>query len=143
MFKSKTLSLILIVLVVLTLILVGVYFFLIHKSKPTTSKEPTITQVANQLSVDTDEITTNLKDNKFIKIKFKIEVSSKAAKKELEERQFQVNNSILYILSNKTEQDLEGQKGLETLEGDLKQSLNKLMKDGTIVHVYTTEKLIQ
>lgn len=142
MFKSRTLNLILVTLACLTLILAGVYYFLFHKTAPT-STNPTINQIVSQLSVDTDEITTNLKDNKFIKIKFKIQVSNKEAKKELTERQFQVNNTILYILSNTTESDLEGQKGLKNLEDTLQTKLNALMKTGKVVHVYTTEKLIQ
>lgn len=134
----------LIVLVVLTVALVGVYFFLVHKPHASASqKAPSIDQIVNQLSVDTDEITTNLADNKFIKIQFKIQVSNKQAKKELTERQFQVNNTILYILSNKTETDLEGQNGIKNLEEDLQSKLNQLMVSGKIVHVYTTEKLIQ
>jgi len=142
MFKSRALNIFLIILAVLTLALIGSYYYLTHKPAPTTAS-PTIDDIVANLSVDTDEITTNLKDNKFIKIKFKIQVTNKEAKKELTSRQFQVNNTILYILSNKTEQDLEGQGGLKALESTLQSKINLLMKTGKVVHVYTTEKLIQ
>jgi flagellar FliL protein len=142
MFKSRALNIGLIIMAVLTLALIGSYYYLTHKPNPSPAN-PTIDDIVANLSVDTDEITTNLKDNKFIKIKFKIEVSNKEAKKELTARQFQVNNTILYILSNKTEQDLEGQSGLKSLESTLQSKINLLMKTGKVVHVYTTEKLIQ
>nr|WP_275584387.1 flagellar basal body-associated protein FliL [Pullulanibacillus pueri] len=141
-FRSKTLNTLLIVMACFTLAGAGVFYYLSHKAHAKDSP-PSIGEVVDHLSVTTDEITTNLKDNKFIKVTFLIEVSNKKAKSELEKRQFQVNNEILYLLSNKSEADLNGEKGLQKLETSLQEKLNNLMKNGTIVHVYTTEKIIQ
>mgnify|MGYP001954335293 CR=1 FL=1 len=141
-FKSKALNIVLILMVCLTLVSVGAFYYLTHKAHAKDGP-PSASEIVNHLSVTTDEITTNLSDNKFIKITFLIQVSDKKAKKELEERQFQVNNAILYLLSNKTEKDLQGQEGLKTLETGLTKDLNALLDNGKVVHVYTTEKIIQ
>jgi len=142
MFKSKALNTIIFTMAGLIVISVSLYFYVNHtvhaKSAP-----PTVSEIVKNLSVSTDEITTNLSGNKFIKISFLMQVSNKDAKDELTKRQFQVNNAILYLLSDKTEQDLQGRNGMSKLETDLKNKLNSLMKSGKVVHVYTTEKIIQ
>ncbi|GGE46472.1 hypothetical protein GCM10011391_26590 [Pullulanibacillus camelliae] len=142
MFKSKTLNTVIITMAVLTVISASLYFYLNHKAQAKSSP-PTVSEIVKHLSVSTDEITTNLSDNKFIKVSFLMQVSNKDAKDELTKRQFQVNNAILYLLSNKTEKDLQGQKGIKDLETALKDKLNGLMKSGKVTHVYTTEKIIQ
>ena len=81
---------------------VSLYFYLNHKVE-SVSQPPNISEIVDHLSVETDELTTNLKDDKYIRIKFMMQVSNKDAKTELENRQFQVKNTILYLLSNMTE----------------------------------------
>jgi flagellar protein FliL len=142
MFKSKAINIVMMTMVILTLISAGLFYYMNHKAQGKTDG-PTVSDIVDHLSVATDEMTTNLKDDKFIKVSFLMQVSNKDAKTELEKRQFQVKNTILYLLSNKTEHDLEGQKGIKKLETSLKDQLNQLMKKGQIVHVYTTEKIIQ
>ncbi|MGV3489411.1 MAG: flagellar basal body-associated protein FliL [Tuberibacillus sp.] len=142
MFKSRVLNIVIFLMALFIIIAIALFYFINQKEKDA-SKPPTISEIVDHLSVETEEITTNLKDNKFIRIKFMMQVSNEDAKKELENRQFQVKNTILYILSNMTEKDLEGQDGLKKVESDLQTKINALMESGDIVHVYTTEKIIQ
>jgi len=142
MFKSKALNVTMFTMIGLIVISVGLYFYVSHAAQAK-SEPPTVSEIVKNLSVSTDEITTNLRGNKFIKISFLMQVSNKAAKDELTKRQFQVNNAILYLLSDKTEQELQGKNGMNNMETDLKNKLNGLMKSGKVVHVYTTEKIIQ
>lgn len=142
MFKSKGLNIVLLLMAILTIAAVAVFYYMNHKTA-SASAPPSIEEIVKNLSVETDEITTNLKDDKFIRIKFTMQVSDKDAKAELVNRQFQVKNAILYLLSNMSEKDLSGQDGMEKLESTLQSKINALMKSGKIVHVYTTEKIIQ
>lgn len=105
--------------------------------------EVSIDDIVKNLTVDTEEITTNLKDDHYIKVMFKIQVSSKDAKDELGKREFQVKNAIIYTLSGLTPKDLQGPEGLSKLEVKLKGKVDGFLKHGQVTHVYTTEKIIQ
>ena len=105
-------------------------------------KEPTIEEIL-EASVDIPEVTTNLASNDFIKISFKIETDSKKAKKELEKRDFQVRNIIIYELSERKSEELQGKEGKMKLEETLKNKLNSLMQEGEIKKVYITGSILQ
>jgi flagellar protein FliL len=105
-------------------------------------KEPTIDEVL-EASVDIPEVTTNLASNDFIKISFKIETDSNKAKEELQKRDFQVRNIIIYELSEKKSEELQGKEGKMNLEETLKTKLNSLMQEGKIKKVYITGSLLQ
>nr|WP_275583919.1 flagellar basal body-associated FliL family protein [Scopulibacillus daqui] len=95
------------------------------------------------MTFETDEMTTNMKDNHYLKVQFKIQLSNKEAKEELTDRAFQVKNTIIYILSGLTPRDLQGPKGLKNLENSIKYKVNQYLESGQVTHVYTTEKIIQ
>ncbi|WLD95161.1 flagellar basal body-associated protein FliL [Alkalihalobacillus sp. AL-G] len=95
------------------------------------------------LSIDTEEITTNLADKGFAKVQFRIQVDSSEAKKELETRMFQVQNSIIYELSGTKAAELQGPDGIQTLESELKKTINDYLEHGEVVRVYTTQKIVQ
>lgn len=105
-------------------------------------KEPSIDEVL-EASVDIPEVTTNLASDDFIKISFKIETDSKKAKEELEKRDFQVRNIIIYELSEKKSEELQGKEGKMKLEETLKTKLNSLMQKGKVQKVYITGSLLQ
>lgn len=105
-------------------------------------KEPSIDEVL-EASVDIPEVTTNLASDDFIKISFKIETDSKKAKEELEKRDFQVRNIIIYELSEKKSEELQGKEGKIKLEETLQTKLNSLMQEGKVQKVYITGSLLQ
>ncbi|WP_349410505.1 flagellar basal body-associated FliL family protein [Pseudalkalibacillus sp. SCS-8] len=96
-----------------------------------------------KLSVDTDEIMTNLADDGFAKVTFRIQVDNVKAKKELETRMFQVRNTIIYQISATKAEDLQGPKGIERLERSLKETINGFLENGKVVRVFTTERIVQ
>ncbi|MFD1357547.1 flagellar basal body-associated protein FliL [Fictibacillus halophilus] len=140
--KNKAVTIMLSMIVAIGLVGAAGYFGFQYFSPKTEASEPTAEEL-DKLMVETDEITTNLADKSFVKIKFKIQADNKDAKKELEKRLFQVNNLIIYEISNKQTEELSGQKGLISLENTLKTEINKVMQDGKVVRVYTTQKIIQ
>ncbi|MFC7392557.1 flagellar basal body-associated FliL family protein [Scopulibacillus cellulosilyticus] len=147
MFRSRGLKIFFIV--VFSVIVIGLagylWFYFMDSNKIGSAKDKNndIKYIIKNLTVDTDEITTNLKDDHYIKVQFKIQVSNKDAKKELTDREFQVKNAIIYILSGMTPRDLQGPKGLTRLENLIKSKINQDLESGQVTHVYTTEKIIQ
>jgi flagellar protein FliL len=130
----------LIILVSIALIGGGAAYYVLHKGQE--SKDPSIDDIL-KTSVDVAEITTNLKGDDYIKISFKIQTDSKAAKDELTKRDFQVKNIIIEELSEKKAHDLQGKVGKLQLENMLRSKINELMQDGKVVKVYITESLLQ
>jgi flagellar protein FliL len=140
--SSKAVTIMVSMLVAIVLVGAGGYFVFKQFVPKTEAAEPSAKEL-EKLMVETEEITTNLSDQAYIKIKFKIQAENKDAKEELEKRLFQVNNLIIYEVSNKKTEDLSGQKGLIDLENTLKDKISKVMQDGKVVRVYTTHKIIQ
>lgn len=104
--------------------------------------EPPIEQVLDA-SVDIPEITTNLANDGFVRISFKIQTDSKKAKQELEKRMFQVNNIIILELSDKTAETIKGKEGHKQFEEELKGKVNEIMQEGKIEKVYITQFILQ
>ena len=135
----KTMIILLLVILLAGVVAIIVIYKLDHTSA---NKAPSIDEVLKQ-SVDVPEITTNLKTNNFIKISFKLETDSTNAKEELEKRDFQVKNIIIDQLSELSPNDLDGQKGKDSLRMALKDKLSKIMQNGKVVNVYITSYVIQ
>ncbi|KIY21532.1 MULTISPECIES: flagellar basal body-associated protein FliL [Mesobacillus] len=141
--KNNKLVMIMSVMLVVILLVGTVAVVAVMKLKTSdNTKEPSIEEVL-AASVDVPEVTTNLASNDYIKISFKIETDGKKAKDELEKRDFQVKNLIIYELSEKKAEDLKGKEGKMNLEETLKVKLNELMQDGKIKKVYITGSLLQ
>ncbi|HEY4552915.1 MAG TPA: flagellar basal body-associated protein FliL [Bacillaceae bacterium] len=104
-------------------------------------KEPSIEEVL-KVSVDVPEITTNLADNQYVKISFKVQTDGKKAKEELVKRDFQIRNLIISELSEMEGEELSGKEGKQRLEEAMKTKMNELMQDGKIVKVYITSYII-
>lgn len=144
MFKNKLVNIMLIILAALTLlgVVVFVLFNQFIKDPEAEVTEPTIDEIVSQ-SFETEEITTNLLSNDFIKASFRIQVDNKKALEEIQKRDFQINNIILRALSGKQASELAGPEGMESLENSIRDELNTLMQEGTVIRVYTTNWVIQ
>lgn len=143
MFKNKMVNIVLIILVALTLGgIIALVLINNFTKEPDLNVEPTIDEIIAH-SYETEEITTNLLSNDFIKASFKIHANDKASFQELQKRDFQINNIIIRTLSGIKSADLAGPEGIETLEATIRDQLNEIMQDGKVVKVYTTRWVIQ
>lgn len=143
MFKNKLISKMIIILLSLTLIgSIAVIVTLKYTEQAGTEKGPSIDDVI-KASVDVTDIKTNLKNNNYISISFKIQMDSKKAAAELQKRDFQVRDIIIKRLSDMSAQDFEGTQGLSTLETDIAKQIDQLMENGHVVKIYTTSKVLQ
>lgn len=144
--NNKLLKTMIIILVVIALIgAISVYFLLQHNNgngNGNGNKQPTIDDIL-KVSVDVNNITTNLAGNNYVKMSFKIQTDSIAAKDELTKRDFQVKNIIIELLSDTKASDLQGKVGIIKLEDTLRSKINEVMQDGQVVNVYITDSLLQ
>lgn len=124
---------------ILFLAVVGLVFVL--KMNEDKSAEPTIDEVL-KVSVDIPEITTNLKNNQYVKISFKVQTDGRKAQQELKKRDFQIKNLVISELSEMEASELEGKAGKKKLEQTMKEKVNELMQNGKIVNVYITSYII-
>lgn len=134
---------IIMVLVVAILLVGGVALAVVYtmNNNNIPKKNPSIDEVL-EVSVDIEEITTNLASNDFIRISFKIQTDNKKAKRELEKRDFQVKNAIIEELSEMKSEELKGRAGKHKLEDAIKTKINELMENGEIVKVYITSHVV-
>lgn len=139
--KNKALTITLIIVVCLTLVGIIGLILALQLKEDVSEKEPTIDEII-EASVDVPEITTNLSDNKYIRISLKIQTDNKKAAEELTKRDFQVNNLIIQELSEMTAKDLEGKVGKQAFEDSIKSQLNPLMQNGEIEKVYIVSYII-
>jgi flagellar protein FliL len=140
--NNKLLSVMLIIMVAITLISVVALVVMMRFTGDDEKKAPTADEIVES-SVDIPEITTNLSDDRFIKIAFKFQTDGKKAKEEAEKRNFQIQNIIIEELSEMKAEDFKGKQGKVALENRLKEETNKLMQEGKIVQVYITSFILQ
>ncbi|MGE7672535.1 flagellar basal body-associated protein FliL [Lysinibacillus sp. NPDC094403] len=140
--NNKMLTMIIIVLV--AIILIGVICFVLFTqfNKPAGSLEPTIDEIVAS-SVEVPEITTNLADNKIVRMSLKIQTTNKDAAAELTKRDFQVKNIVIQELSEMEQKDLEGKQGKQIFQKSLKTRLNELMQEGEVQEIYFTSFITQ
>lgn len=107
------------------------------KTKPVTAEE------LAERSFMTDDMTTNIQDERFINVQFAIVTDSAETKENLELRKFQVHNVILGDLSGMTKSQLATKEDMQKFEQTLREQLNGLLEEGEVQRVYMTKKIIQ
>ncbi|GIO26159.1 flagellar basal body-associated protein FliL [Ornithinibacillus bavariensis] len=134
--KTMLLSLVIIILVgvVAAVIVLNVL------EKRDKGNEQTIDEIV-EYSYQTPEITTDLSDGSFVRVQFQIVTDGKKARKEIEKRDFQVKNILIKELAKMDEESFKS--GLSDVEDILQVELNKVMKKGKVVDVYTISKILQ
>ena len=143
MFQNRLVNIMLVILVALTLA-GGLTLVLYTQFSEQThaEEEPTIDEIL-RVSVETGEITTNLLSNNIIRTQFVIQLENRNAKSELEKRDFQIENIIIQELSDMKESDFRGSEGIRELENRIKDNVNKIMQEGSVVSVYMNQRVIQ
>lgn len=140
--KNKLLVVMVIILSTITLVGTTAFVILTKVTAGEGEKEPSIDQVL-KATVEIPEITTKLLSDDYIRISFNIQTDGKKGKVELEKREFQISNIIIKELSNMTSEEFKGEEGIVNLENRLKDRINELMQDGSVVKVYATSFLPQ
>nr|WP_246596071.1 flagellar basal body-associated protein FliL [Bacillus alkalicola] len=133
------------IIILLALTLIGALTLVLYTQffdEASAHEEQTIDDIL-RLSVETDEIITNLYTNHIIRAQFVIELDSMKARNEFEKRDFQVENLIIQELSDMKESDFRGSDGIRQIEEQLRLRVNEIMQDGEVVNVYMNQRVIQ
>ncbi len=139
--NQKVFKTMLAILIVITVIgVVALVMVMTISGKEEEDGKPSIDEVVEN-SFETEELTTDLKNDRFVRIQFRIVTNSKDAKEELQKRDFQLKNILIKEIS-KMNQD-EFKTGVDNLENMLKTRLNELMVEGKVTDVYTINKVLQ
>ncbi|WP_077617823.1 flagellar basal body-associated protein FliL [Bacillus sinesaloumensis] len=140
--KNKLLVIMVIILSTITLVGTTAFIILTKVTASDSKQEPSIDEVL-KATVEIPEITTKLLSDDYIRISFNIQTDGKKGKEELEKRGFQTSNIIIKELSNMTSEEFKGEEGIVNLENRLKERINEIMQDGTVIKVYATSFLPQ
>lgn len=134
-----------IMIVLLLVIVIGgvVAAFLLTKEEPEPKEETENIDLILERSVETEKITTSLKDGTFAQVSFKIQTDSTETKYEVEKRMYQVNNIVINYFTNKTAADITENDGISTLQETLKTKVNEVLSNGEVEKVYTTTYVLQ
>ncbi|ADU30749.1 flagellar basal body-associated protein FliL [Evansella cellulosilytica] len=143
MVKNRLVNIMLIILITLTLIGVLATVLYTQVFQETRAEgEPTIDDIL-KVSVETEEITTNLLSNHIIRTQFVIQLDNDDAVNEFQKRDFQVENIIIQELSDMRESDFRGSEGIVKMQNGIKKRINEIMQSGEVVEVYMNKRMIQ
>src|SRR5690625_7344182 len=90
------------IIIVVATVVIGI-FLIVDSSDSAASNEQSIDDM-NDYSFETDEITTDLIDGRFVRIQFRIITDGKKSLKELEKRDFQIENILIKEISRMNEE---------------------------------------
>ncbi|HBF58862.1 MULTISPECIES: flagellar basal body-associated FliL family protein [unclassified Exiguobacterium] len=144
--KKSKLKIPLIMIIVAALMIGAGYmimnYFLANDMTEAKVEQPTGEEL-DARSLQTDDLTTNIADERFLNVQFTIVTDDQATRDDLELRKFQINNIILGDLSAMKKSDLDSKADMEKLEERLRMQFKKLIQEGDVQRVYTTKKIIQ
>lgn len=87
---------------------------------------------------------TNLKDSRhFLKVTMVIEVANGAILDEFTSKDYMVNDIIVSVLSNKTDEETAADGFQSKLKNEIISALNKKFGEGAVVNIYFNEFVIQ
>ncbi|MRG85392.1 flagellar basal body-associated protein FliL [Salinibacillus xinjiangensis] len=138
--NKKVIKVMVTLLVIITIVGVGAIAVIMNNQEKTHADGERSIDDMLEDSFETEEITTDLKDGNFIRIKFRIVADEKETVEHLQ-KDFRLKNIIIKQLSQKAEKDFR--EGLTELEDHVKKEINKLLETGSVTDVYTTEKILQ
>lgn len=135
---------VIIIMAISAIVLLGVIWFgLTQLTKKEEAPRGLSADEILETSVETEMITTNLGSGGYIQLRFRIQASSEEAVEELTQRNFQTRNIVLRLTASMTEKEAKSAEGMIRFEEEMKNQLNELLQNGTVIRVYTTDKIIQ
>lgn len=96
----------------------------------------------NYTTYPAGEFLTNLSDKGYIKVSIVYLLSNKDVEKELEQKEYEIQDKVYSILRSKTFDSVKDSKGMEDLRVQIKDAANKVIKNGKIEEVYFTSIIV-
>ncbi|MFC0014356.1 MULTISPECIES: flagellar basal body-associated protein FliL [Allobacillus] len=142
---SKPIKIMVTILISLTIIGIATIVILVYGDQGSVSSEERTIDDMVENSFMTGEIRTDLADNNFLLIQFRIVTDNEDAAEFLQKGEhFQLNNVILKELTVLKEENFRS--GLSEVEQQLKKRLNQIegLKDhGKVTDIFTIDKVLQ
>lgn len=95
-----------------------------------------------ELSVDMNDMLTNLTTGDFIKISFTFVLSSEKAKSEFELLDFKIKHIVNLTLADLSPDDVKGSQGYDLLSSTLINRINQELREGKVREVLITNLVI-
>ncbi|MBF0227454.1 MAG: flagellar basal body-associated FliL family protein [Desulfobacterales bacterium] len=154
--KKSPLMLIVIILGVLLIVISGLLGWILLSSKSTpevpvidanpSQEAPAPKEPEKSVFYPLESFIVNLKDSggtRYLKTTMELELDSDGAKAELDARKPELKNSIIFILSSKTMDEIQDVDGKIILTRELMNRINQMIKKGRVKNIYFTEFIIQ
>lgn len=118
-----------------------------HEKEDKKGKDDKINIEEECLIVPVDPVIVNLSGSggrRYLKAKINLEAKDVDIKKKIEAKSVQIKDRLIFILSSKTLEDIEGSEGQEYLRREIQDSVDVVLKieDG-VLQVYFTEFVVQ
>lgn len=153
---KKMLPWVIMILVVVTLIVVAAFLiwnnlFIDPNANPSDRARQAVEDVQGtrmppekikELSVEINDVLTNLASGDFIKISFVFELSNENAKEEFELLDFKVRAIINQTLADMMPEDVRGSQGMDNLGTTLMNKINQELDRGNVRQVNITALVI-
>lgn len=98
------------------------------------------------LNVEMREITTNLNDptgRQFVKIRIQLEASTTESRAQIERNEAPLRDAALFLLSGKTQAEIQPPAARERLKRELLARFNGLLEPNAVRNLYFTELIVQ
>ncbi len=80
---------------------------------------------------------------RYLKVRFEMELDSRAVLPEIEKRMAQLTDSVIMLLSGKTSKEIATYEGKDRMRNELLLRLNSFLRTGSIRKIYFTEFMMQ
>jgi flagellar basal body-associated protein FliL len=104
-------------------------------------KEP-----ANSLVFEWEPLLVNLADaggKRYLKVTMKFELSDPKLHEEITERDYEMKDAMIMVLSSKEYDDISTAGGKAHLKQEILNRLNKIVKNGQVKEIYFTDFIVQ
>ena len=152
-------NILILALAVINMVVVGAVGFMLYKGRQAEKAKPTIehaiqgevetqheekkeSKVIKKPVVPLETFIVNLagsKGRRVAKVNIELEVSKADVQKEIDQRQAQVRDIIIMILSSKTYEYVSTKEGKNQLREEIKDTVNAFLSTGKIESVFFTE----
>ena len=135
---------ILIIVVIALLLPIGGYFgYGYYQDKAAAAEEAKKIEEIGLKRYLTDTITTNLATSEFAIVQFAVEMEEVEGREQLDHYSPEVRTSVISTMTSLMREDVQGPKGLETLETMMQTAVQDIVPEHKVVRVMVTEFKVQ
>ncbi|WP_260804580.1 flagellar basal body-associated FliL family protein [Planococcus maritimus] len=132
------------VLVIAALLGAGGAFYFLQMDKEVDADAPLTADEMVELSIDTEEITTNLATPaSYAVVQFNILLGDKKVKEEMEKRHAEVRAAAIATVAGMEKEQLVGTEGITLLQDEMVAQLESLVGEGKVERVLVTQFKVQ